>query len=378
MAFGSYLVLAATILVALGTLVSCAMRRTIVNRKARKKRIAENAEMSGENYYNRQKQETSIPDTAEPTMPVISGANGGGNDKLPAFASFEKKDSSDERIPLTARSPSDRSPNNPPMDINNAEAMYNGPVGPGPRRQPSRDQYGNPINAPPDAYGMRRPSVESQRSRGRGGPVPGAYRGRGGYGPPRGGYGPYGPGPARGGYGPTGRAGYGPPPPGRGGYGPPPRGYGGPMMRGGRPPPPPPSYTSGPYDRRGSPAAEYDPYGARQPSPGPPSAPGYHMNNLNPPLPSVATGNTYEAYNPNKEEDLPRAESPPPLPGTEDKFAAPVNEINSRTGSPSQAQQFRDSDADIMGMVGLQQGRATPAQRHDTYMSGSHYSQPDE
>lgn len=373
MAFGSYFVLAATILVALGTVVSCAMRRTIVSRKARKKRIAENAEMSGENYYNRVNKDPIVSPTVQPTMPVVSGANGVPADKLPAFASFENKDGSDERIPLTARSPSNRSPNNPPMDINNAEAMYNGPVGPGPRRQPSRDQYGNPIPPPPDAYGMRRPSVESQRSRGRGGPGPGpaGYRGRGGYGPPRGGYGQYGPGPGRGGYGPPGRAGYGPQP-GRGGYGPPPRGYGGPMMRGGRPPPPPPSYNSGPYDRRGSPAAEYDPYGARQPSPGPPSAPGYAMNNLNPSVPSVSTGNSYEAYNPNREEDLPRAESPPPLPGTAASLAAP------RTGSPAQGPQFRDSDADIMGMVGLQQGRATPSNRHDTYMSGSHYSQPDE
>lgn len=365
MAFGSYFVLAATILVALGTLVSCAMRRTIVNRKARKKRIAENAEMSGENYYNRQKDETTIPSTVQPTMPVVSGANGSATDKLPAFASFEKKDStSDERIPLTQRSPTDRSPINPAMDIHNSEVAYNGPVGPGPRRQPSRDQYGNPINAPPDAYGMRRPSVESQRSRGRGGGAPGVYRGRGGYGPPRGGYGQYGPGPGRGGYGPSGRGGYGPPP-GRGGYGPPPRGYAGPVMRGGRPPPPP----------------SYDPYGSRQPSPGPPSAPGYAMNNMNASMPNVSTSNGYEAYNPgNREEELPRAESPPPLPGTLDNIAAPqASGIGARQGSPAQGQQFRDSDADIMGMVGLQQGRSTtPARRHDTYLSGSHYSQPEE
>lgn len=377
MAFGSYFVLAATILVALGTLVSCAMRRTVVNRKARKKRIAENAEMSGENFYNRQAKEATAPVSAQPTMPVVSGANA-GNDKLPAFASFEKKieDGSEERIPLTARSPSE--PRNGPMEVNNAEAAYNGPVGPGPRRAPSRDQFGNPINAPPDAYGMRRPSVDSQRSRGRGGMAP---RGRGGYGAPRGGAygGGYGPGPGRGGYGPPGRGGYGPPQ-GRGGYGPPPRGYGGPMMRGGGRPPPPPSYNagpSGPYDQRGGPPPQdYDAYGARRPSPGPPSAPGYAMNNMNPSMPSISSGNTYEAYNPNRESDLPRAESPPPLPGTEDDVAIP------RTGTPQQKQdqagQFRDSDADIMGMVGLQQGRSTPSRRHDTYMSGSNYSQPEE
>lgn len=383
MAFGSYLVLAATILVALGTLVSCAMRRTIVNRKSRKKRIAENAEMSGENFYNRQAKEVVASPIVQPTMPVVSGANGQGNDKLPAFASFEKniETGSEERIPLTARSPSERSPRNPAMDMNNSETAYDGPVGPmgpGPRRAPSRDQFGNPINSPPDAYGMRRPSIDSQRSRGRGGMPP--SRGRGGYGPPRGGYGAYGPGPGRGGYPPPGgRGGYGPPP-GRGGYGLPPRGYGGPMMRGGRPPPPP-SYTAGPYDQRGSPANDYDPYGARRPSPGPPSAPGYAMNNMSPPIPTASPVNNYEAYNPNKEEDLPRAESPPPLPGFEDDIAAPLADTkHPRTGTPQQSQQgqFRDSDADIMGMVGLQQGRATPSQRHDTYMSGSHYSQPDE
>lgn len=364
MAFGSYLVLAATILVAFGMIISCAMRRTIVNRKARKKRIAENAEMSGENFYKRQ-QEVAPPTTVEPSMPTVSGANGSATDKLPSFATFEKTDTSDERIPLTQRSPSVTSPN-PSMDIHSGEVAYNGPVGPGPRRQGSRDQYGNPINAPPDAYGMGRPSTESQRSRGRGGMGPGGYRGRGGYGPPpRGGYGQYGPGPGRGGYGPPGRGGYGPPP-GRGGYGPPPRGYGGPMMRGGRTPPP----------------AAYNPYGGRQPSPGLPSAPGYAMNNTNPSMPSVSTGPSgYEAYNPNRESILPRAESPPPLPGVDDGVAPPLADGPiARTESPAQVQgqQFRDSDADIVGMVGLQQGRATPSRRHDTYMSGSHYSQPDE
>jgi len=49
LAWGSYLVLGATILVAMSGLVSCAMRRTLVSRKTRKKRIEENAEMSGEN-----------------------------------------------------------------------------------------------------------------------------------------------------------------------------------------------------------------------------------------------------------------------------------------------------------------------------------------
>lgn len=387
MAFGSWLVLAATVLVALSTLVSCAMRRTVVNRKARKKRIAENAEMSGENYYNRQTKESGTPGTVQPTMPSISGANGTGNDKLPSFASYEQKDdrTSDERIPLTSRSPAQTSPHNVPleMNMNTTDTTYNGLTGPGPRRAPSRDQFGNPINQAPDAYGIPRPSVDSQRSRGRGGMPPGGHRGRGGYGPPRGGgYGP------SGGYGPPGRGGYGPTP-GRGGYGPPPRGYGGPMMRGGRPAPPPPNYNAGSYDRRGPPAGELGPYGARQPSPGPPSAPGYQMNSLNPSVPSAVAGGNYQAYNPGMDSDLPRAESPPPLPVTEIIVApASVHELDAPR-SPSRSPrsfsgQFRDSDVDIVGMVGLQQGlqglqegRSTPHHQDTALSEDNRYNSPE-
>ncbi|TPX14446.1 uncharacterized protein E0L32_005410 [Thyridium curvatum] len=366
LAWGSYLVLAATILVALSGIISCAMRRTLVSRKTRKKRIAENAEMSGENYYNRQAQQQAaapVPSTArQPTVPVVSGANGDG-EKLPAFATFEKKDdrSSDERIPLTARSPADISPNAQSTDLAVAGDMaMNGP--PGPRRSPSipRDQYGNPMPMQ-DGYGVRRgPSQESMNSRGRGRMPPGGYRGRGGYGPPGG----------RGGYGPPGRGGYGPGPGGRGGYGPPPRGYGGPM-RGGRPPPP--GYQ---YERAG-------PYGMRGPSPGPPNGP----YNSNPSMPSMSTG-SYDPYNPEiRASDLPRAESPPPLPGTNGpsqmgqavEMDAAAN--GPRPGPPGYGPQYggqvRDSDSDIAGMVGLQQGRGpTSANRHDTYMSdNSRYSQ---
>ena len=51
MAWGGWIVLAATILIIASSVVTCAMRRTLVSRKARKKRIAENAEMNGQNYY---------------------------------------------------------------------------------------------------------------------------------------------------------------------------------------------------------------------------------------------------------------------------------------------------------------------------------------
>ncbi|KAK3331055.1 SUR7/PalI family-domain-containing protein [Apodospora peruviana] len=384
LAWGSYIVLAATILVAIGGLISCAMRRTVVGRKARKKRIAENAEMSGENYYNRQAQQVPVVSPSAPTQPMIplvSGANGGG-DKLPEFAAFEKKDdrSSDERIPLTARSPSDRSPN---TYVNDASTS---PTDNAPRRPLSNtplavDQYGNPLQ-PQDAYGMRRgPSVERMNAGDRGGMPPPGYRGRGGYGGPgRGGYNGYGTPPNGRGYGPQGRGGYGSPQGNRGVYGPPPRGYGGASMRGGRMPPPS-------YDRRPSPAANYGPgsgpYGARQPSPGPPSAPGY-MHALNS-MPSVSS-ESYTAYNPELD-NLPRAESPPPLPGVDDGIRpAPGGAIEMDATSRIPAQSapgygqygIRDSDADVAGMLAMQQARTSTADRHNTYMSeASKYSQED-
>ncbi|EQB59063.1 hypothetical protein CGLO_00599 [Colletotrichum gloeosporioides Cg-14] len=333
MAWGSYIVLAATILVGMSGLVSCAMRRMLVTRKARKKRIAENAEMSGENYYNREAQtKTATSVASQPTVPVVTGGN--GIDKMPTFASFEsqKKDDqvSDERIPLTARSPVDRNQGN----MMGADGYANAPPSRSGSAPPvNRDPYGNPMPGP-DGYGPRRgPSQE--RMRGRGGMPPGGPRGRGGgYGGGRGGYNGYGPPPGRGGYGPPGRGGYGPPPGGRGG--------------------------------------------------GSESAPSYTATNTNPSLPSIPQQQGYEAYNPDRN-SLPRAESPPPLPG--DAPAPMVGqavEMDARTGSPAQPPpgfgQFRDSDADIAGMVGLQQGggnRSNP-QRHDTYMSEtSRYSQDD-
>ena len=396
MAWGSYIVLAATILIAASGIVSCAMRRTLVSRKARKRRIAENAEMNGENFYNRQATGPIPPTVASNTL--VNGAPGA--DKLPAFATFEetKKDgerTSDERIPLTTRTPSENSPNNVPgVGMND---RYGGQPRMG--GSPPRDQYGNPMPMmPPGAYGTRSrdpsaaPSINRQysdnsmNSRGRGMP-PGGYRGRGGYppngrggyGPPRGGYGP-----PRGGYGSS-RGGYGPPGPYRG---PPNDGMMGPlaagavggmaagaMMRGGRGGPPP-GYAQGrSYERGLSPAGSYGPYG-RRPSP-PDAGPGYGRNisPVDPPAPG------YAAYNPEEARDsLPRAESPPPLSGigTEGPVGQAV-EMDATTGSPSTAPkgfgQFgvRDSDGDVAGMVGLQQQRNM--QRHETVMSDtSRYS----
>lgn len=357
MAWGSYIVLAAAILVALSGLISCAMRRTVVGRKARKKRIAENAEMSGENYYNRQNTQPNDITSSGALQPTVPLASGGNTDALPAFASFEKKDdrSSDERIPLTSRSPSVGQTGTTLVDgqsINRTDTGTRSLTNtPGPR-----DQYGNPL-PPQDAYGMRRgPSMERLNARGRGGMPPGSVRGRGGFGPGRGGYGAYGTPPpgGRGGYGPPGRGGYGAPI-NRGGYGgPPPRGgYG---ARGnGRTPPPYQGNAAAygdPYDGRGgSPAYGPGLYGARQQSPGPPSAPGYGNNQM-----GGAPGGGYSAFDPQRN-SLPRAESPPPLPGIDDT-PGPRQPVEMDTGAYAQYG-IRDSDADVAGMLAMQQARTS-------------------
>lgn len=365
LAWGSYLVLAATILVAMSGLVTCAMRRTLVSRKDRQRRIAQNAEMSGENYYNRTAQDktTVEPEVSrQPTLPTVSGGNG-VHDNLPSFTTFEQKSRSDqaseEAIPLTRRTTSNRSPV-PPNEVASVGGVA--AFSRNPQRQGSRDQFGNPIDNATDPYATRRGPSPSLSNRGTG--AGGGYRGgRGGYG--RGGYDNYGaPVRGRGGYGPSGRAGYGPRG-GRGGYGQPNRGgYASNGMRGGLNAPS--GYSNGSYDRRPSPAQNF----AHDVQPSEPSN-GY--SSTNPSMPSV---NTYTAYSP--ESTLPRAESPPPLPGTEpatvggravEMDATPA--VQRHDGGTYG--QLRDSDADVAGMVGLQQGQIP--QRHDTYMSeGSKYS----
>jgi hypothetical protein len=104
------------------------------------------------------------------------------------------------------------------------------------------------------------------------------------------------------------------------------------------------------------------------------------MNNA--PMPSAPTG-TYDAYAPDGD-DLPRAESPPPLPGIDDGVpsgrAVEMDAVS--TISPGHAPQgfgqygIRESDADVAGMLALQQARTATAERHDTYTSDvSKYSQ---
>lgn len=270
--WGGWIVLAATIILVSCGVVTCAMRRTLVSRKARKRRIAENAEMSGENYYNRQNANAAAappPVPAEPKEPFMSDSL--TSESGPTFATFqtERRDSDDDRTPLNSRT-----------------LMSDIPAPPDRRGTPYRAQQDELGNIPPQGAGpygagsmSRNPSdprLRPQYSDGsmgsrRGGAPPGFNgRGRGGY-PPRGGRGgpymgpPRGPSPgARGGYmGPMpGRGGRGGMAPGRGavGYGPGSVG-------------PPRSFDA--YGRPVSPPQD-DPYGygsspgpMRQPSPGP-------------------------------------------------------------------------------------------------------------
>ncbi|KAJ5772264.1 hypothetical protein N7520_002793 [Penicillium odoratum] len=235
--WGGWIVLAATILLVSCAVVTCAMRRTLVSRKARKNRIAENAEMSGENYYNRQNAAAAaitndfppIPDTKEP---MVSGSS----TEEPSFAAFRTttRESDDDRTPLNTRTALNDVPPPPdrrgtPYRAQDEGLPPTGPYGAGPGA-------GQMMRNPSDP---RLRSQYSDGSIGRQGTPPGfaapgfAPRGRGGY-PPRGAYrgGPYnGPPRSRGGYmGPMTPRGRGGPPrgPPRGGYGyatPPNRGF---------------------------------------------------------------------------------------------------------------------------------------------------------
>lgn len=370
LAWGSYIVLAATIMVAICGVMACFMRRTLISRKARKKRIAENAEMSGENFYNREAQsKAAFGVMTEPATASVVGANSGGTDTSTGFFSENRKEDqvSDERIPLTQRSPLDRSPNSVLNEVN-AVGEVSGLDSRA--RSQSRDRYGNPAPGAPEGYGVAgRPSYERTNARGRGDMRPPGFRGgRGGYG--RGGFDQFGrPMRGRGGYGPRGgvggygtrgaRGGYGPP---RGGMAPPGWTSGGrsqsPMAYGGMP---------GSFDRRPSPAEGYAEYS--QESSDQPLA--YDANRF--------PQNNYEPYNPSTA-SYPRAESPPPMAGSDHAGSthgqATEMDANMAIDSTEYGQfgQLRDNDTDVAGMVGLQQGHGPGP--HETYASEeSKYSQ---
>ncbi|KAI9371194.1 SUR7/PalI family-domain-containing protein [Aspergillus egyptiacus] len=239
LSWGGWIVLAATIILVTCGVVTCAMRRTLVSRKARKRRIAENAEMSGENYYNRQnaaavalgEPKPMAPEAKETfVMPFQS------SESAPTFATFRTttRESDDDRTPLNNQS--DPSTQRPVQDSSYPSRIPGEPVA----NNASRDEFGNPLPpvpynstsrmhtpGPPSDPRMRDQHVDPRR----GHPPPGFVpRGRGGY-PPRGGSGRGGP--YRGPYG--------------GPYGPSSRGAPGMMARGGyRPPPMTAGYGHGP------------------------------------------------------------------------------------------------------------------------------------
>ncbi|KAK3710206.1 hypothetical protein LTR37_010427 [Vermiconidia calcicola] len=371
MQWGGWIVLAAVILIVASSVVTCAMRRTLVSRKARKKRIAENTDMNGIDYYQNLQQTRMMNDSALPRAdsPPPMSTSTAADKHMPQYASFEMKDNSnnghsrdgdpgmgamgamDDRAPLNPnRDPSIRSAGSgrrPYMNSEDAPPMPRPSMDSNGRpRRPDRDQYGNVMYGdmpPPPALRSQgsQSSMGSQGSRG---------RGRGGYGPPPRGYGAPRGGypPPRGGYGQRGSYRGGPPPPGwngrgRGGYGPPPG------MRGGPPPPrpgPPPGYANDAY------------YGAAPvPVSNPRSGPSPMMDQRPQPHDEFVAG--------------------PPVP------IGQAIEMDERTGTPGQSPRhdnfstsygLRDSDADVRGMVGLQQEqqerRPSPRRRESERSSG--------
>lgn len=331
MQWGGWIVLAATILIIASGVVTCAMRRTLVSRKARKKRIAENAEMNGANYYNNMNNMQNerlmadeLPRADSP--PPMNGTF--DNNKGPQFASFETKSNerrSDDRAPLNPRAPSLHSNNTAPSARPMDDELPPMPA------QPT-DPYNTQQNANPPIMLMRETSDgahEPQNPNRMGPPPPGYGRGRGGYpprgnfGPPRGGYGP------RGNFGPGPRGGYGPGP-GRGGpqgmRGPPPPGWNGPQGRG-MGPGPGPGPMAGPMMGRGQ--------------RGPP--PGYS----NDPLPPPGVG------------PFPRRNGSP----EDGEIIGQAIEMDERTGSPAIQSPTNYGEHNMPGMVGA--GQPLPRPRRD-------------
>ncbi|KAL2831099.1 SUR7/PalI family-domain-containing protein [Aspergillus cavernicola] len=258
LSWGGWIVLAATIILVTCGVVTCAMRRTLVSRKARKRRIAENAEMSGENYYGRQNAGTAVLNEPKPMTPEAKEtfvAASQSSESAPTFAAFRTttRESDDDRTPLNAQSEPPTQDNAYPSRIPGDPVAYNAP----------RDEFGNPLpltpyNATtrmrtPGPPGPPDPRMRDQYSDPRRGPPPPGFAPRGrGY-PPRGVNGRGGP------YGPSSRG----PPPGRGvPMGPMRGGPPGMMARGGYRPSP----AAGVYGPGPRPMGE-DEYGYRGPSP---------------------------------------------------------------------------------------------------------------
>lgn len=321
-AWGGWIVLAATIIIVASGIVTCAMRRTLVSRKARKRRIAENDEMNGQSYYANRANAAAVasdfPKAESP--PPLSGdtimAGSKGNDA--AYFESQKPSPPEDMTPLNQRNPSLKtvSSNGEARSDITAPPMRS----PSGRRQPV-DQYGNAIPPMPNDPYMINAAPRGPPSRG------GPQRGRGG--PPRGGLprgGPYG-----GGRG--------------GGYGP----------RGGMRGPPPPGWNGGGRGGRGGPMQGPPPNGRGAPPPG--------YNNYN-------NNNLYGQGMPPTREQSPYRRGPPP-PGP-----MPIGqaiEMDNRTGTPPTNYGLSESDGDVAGMLALQQGgfpAGAPQRRlSDTVMS---------
>lgn len=320
--WGGWIVLGATIIIVASGIVTCAMRRTLVSRKARKRRIAENDEMNGQTYYANRAQATLSAEypkaESPPPCPAEPMDFGTKPNENAAYFDSSKPSPPEDTLPLNQRNPSLKTVSSAGgTSSENANMPNRGPSG----RRPPMDQYGNPIPPMPmpnDGYAMM-----NGAPRGRGGP----YRGRGG--PPRGG--PGGPGM----YGPPRGGGYGPP---RGGMrGPPPPGWNG-GGRGGRPLNGPP--MQGPPMGRGAPP------------------PGYNNSNF---------------YNqgPPPRDQSPYGRGPPPgPPGQMPQQIGQAIEMDNRSGPPNGAANYglRESDGDVAGMLALQQGgfpAGAPQRRQD-------------
>lgn len=398
LAWGTYIVIAATALIFLSLLVSCAMRRTLISRKDQRRRIAENAEMNAQAYYNREEQEpkSTFVMTTQPAMTTLVSGGSGTQDTLPAFATYEtaRDDQvSDEHIPLTQRTTSERSNNGMQPTIPDIAAAPGSDIGGpynGPQRSQSTDPYGNYPNN--NAYGAAAGQPYDRMNRG---PVRQAtdpsngYRGgrggRGGYGAPMrgrgGGGGGYGP-PGRGGYGPRGGRGG---PQSRGGYGP----YYNMPRGGGTRSPPPMNYSNDnvsqynrlPQQQLGY-VDEQGPYAGAQLAQSDASV-NYSAPTRSASASDNSTGNKFMPYRPDLE--LPRAESPPPLPEPTDSAVSSSGQAIEMDATPAAASSsnsgdqygnLRDSDTDVAGMVNLQQGKKLSSPRRETFASdGSRYSQ---
>lgn len=367
--WGTWLVLAATILLALGAIFMCAMRRSLVSRKAHHKRIAENTDLNGENFFNQTSLSPSAPLGTQPTVPTVMGAP--GPDKLPEFATFDvhrkpdDRSSQEERIPLNPRAPSmilpdkfspqaqshvagsdDGSANfRPPRRAATDSSFSSGSRGlpdyeesqnhplppPAIYSAPSGVQrnFSNPRPQDPYASGTLTPSSSTHSSfvgaRGRGGF---GLNGRSAYG--RGGYAGPGRGPAQ---GPNGE---------NRGTNPWPRGPAttATVGRGGSRGPTPVNVRGYGASTYGNGSATFaGGYQARGPSPGPPSAPGYRQRTTPGPPLYGAYGAREPSPGPGSAMPMqPSPSPPPPMPALADDNGMIVGqavEMDASTGSPS-------------------------------------------